>query len=142
MKCPLCETELVVTGQREFETLIEHCSDPNMEEYPLRDVYQCTNVDCLCFVNDMFWNDYGETYFNSPVLDQYKTMRDACPNLAPFGSYERQASVEIYKEGVRRYYKPMPIVFGRQLAILCEYEADMDGNILKRWYKLRFLRYR
>ena len=36
MRCAICKAELVQTEDRRFETLCEHVSGSNQEQYPLR----------------------------------------------------------------------------------------------------------
>lgn len=60
MKCPICEKELVVTGQERLETLDEHVCSPN-DEPCLKDKYECVNRFCSAYGMFM-WNEYGELY--------------------------------------------------------------------------------
>jgi len=61
MKCPFCETELIEGKKEKFETLFEHCLDPNKEKYPLRITFKCPNKKCV--VNKKsFWDEDGGFY--------------------------------------------------------------------------------
>lgn len=56
--CPLCGTELVSAGNRQYETLTEHCFDPNKETYPERASLKCPNGGCKTWGKG-FWGDGG-----------------------------------------------------------------------------------
>jgi hypothetical protein len=57
MKCPKCKSELVFGKREIYETLVEHVSNPNDENLPLRWTYVCPNK---CY--DGFYDDYGAYY--------------------------------------------------------------------------------
>lgn len=58
LRCPFCHKELVRGKQCKFETLSDHVSDPNMEDYPLRDTFICTCKES----KDSFWDVSGDFY--------------------------------------------------------------------------------
>ncbi|HUW14921.1 MAG TPA: hypothetical protein VM537_34695 [Anaerolineae bacterium] len=58
MRCPRCGMELVRGEPKEYETLSEHVSNPNQEEYPLRATYACP-AGCG---NNTFWDPDGAEY--------------------------------------------------------------------------------
>jgi hypothetical protein len=47
---------------RKFETLDEHVSDPNKEDYPEREVKVCVNRDCRVHQGGYFFADHGSLY--------------------------------------------------------------------------------
>lgn len=61
MKCPICKTELKVTGQARLETLIEHVEDPNGIP-SMKNKYQCPNENCIANQDELVWDEYGEYY--------------------------------------------------------------------------------
>jgi len=58
MACPFCGKELTKGEQKKYETLCDHVSDPNMEDYPLRDTWVCTCEKS----KDSFWDMFGDFY--------------------------------------------------------------------------------
>ena len=66
MKCPKCKKELVSGKEKRYETLVEHCIDPNRyyhEAPPLREAYYCKTKKCANNDKCIFWNYHGEVYF-------------------------------------------------------------------------------
>ena len=61
-KCSVCNEFLVPGEKQEFETLDEHVSDPNKEEYPLRDTWVCPNEKCIVHTNKSFFADGGSLF--------------------------------------------------------------------------------
>ena len=59
MRWPKCKTTLVRGELKEYETLLEHVSNPNQEKFPLRDTYTCPNK---CFGNEQFFGYKGASY--------------------------------------------------------------------------------
>lgn len=57
--CPVCGVNLVKGQQRRFETLDEHVTDPNKEEYPLRDAWVCPTETCKVHTTNSFFADMG-----------------------------------------------------------------------------------
>ena len=58
MRCPFCGRILENGPCREYETLLDHVSDPNAEAYPLRPTSVC---DCPQ-AEGKFWDEYGDSY--------------------------------------------------------------------------------
>ena len=56
MRCPRCGSVLVVGPKKRFETLLEHCCNPNATP-PLQDSYVCKECEL-----PGFFNEYGEYY--------------------------------------------------------------------------------
>ncbi|KKK69100.1 hypothetical protein LCGC14_2937450 [marine sediment metagenome] len=123
-RCPVCYDKLKVTGQARLETLNEHIWDP------MKDKYECVNVDCPAFIHKAFWNEDGEYY----IRDFKAKISFIDNNNAPFGSSQRQMNVEIYKKDenyilLNLYYFKIKVKF--------DYKSNENGSILKR--KRRFL---
>lgn len=58
LKCPYCKSGLTEAGKKRYETMIEHISEPNMEEHPLRKTYECNCEEGKHY----FWGYTGEVY--------------------------------------------------------------------------------
>ena len=141
--CPACKSKVIITGERKFETLSEHVSDPNMENYPLRDAYQCSDENCMTRKNNIFWDYMGDRYGyvkTVSCMDDDKLFIDL--NDAPFGSHTRKANVEIYKKGLKKqaYLSPIFCLFFLQPFIEYNYEANEQGEVLKKSLKIKFLK--
>lgn len=61
LKCPCCESVLVVTHQDRYESLDEHVSNPNGTP-SLKDGYQCLNHFCAANNIQAVWTEDGEMY--------------------------------------------------------------------------------
>lgn len=59
MRCPKCKATLIYAGKREYETLVDHVSNPNREKFPLRSTYICPNV---CFGKSQFFGFGAASY--------------------------------------------------------------------------------
>lgn len=57
-RCPYCSALLKEGEKREYETLVDHVSDPNMDTYPLRETLVCSCEES----KDMFWDTYGDCH--------------------------------------------------------------------------------
>lgn len=139
--CPCCKSPVEINGTERYETLLDHVSNPNREVYPERDKYQCTNDECITRKNDIFWDYHGDRYGRIKGElggDNYFIDK----NDAPFGSYSRQANVEIYKKGLKSktYLHPAWCMWFLQPYIEYEYTADKNGNVLSTRRKIKFLR--
>jgi len=134
MLCPSCRTELIVTGQARLETLDEHVTNPNGIP-SLKDKYICPNEDCA-IAHNSFWDEWGghycEDFRESSELQKAGHFIDN--NTGPFGSWERKSNVEIYKKDENYDFGRI----GRFRFHKCySYEADEDGNILKRRWRVQ-----
>lgn len=67
--CPVCMEPLLTGGKKQFETLDEHVSDPNKEEYPERPVKVCVNPECKVQHGDYFFADMGSIYGGSDFFN-------------------------------------------------------------------------
>lgn len=143
MKCPICFTDLSIGEKQKYETLSDHVCDPN-GDLPYRITFVCENKTCKLHQNS-FWDSEGEFYtslsfsevddiFNVPESDRWTdTNKNSCH--AAMGSFARKVWFEVsYKEQTKK------IFFGKYgFFIKAIIEADDDGNILKRRYKIEWL---
>ena len=60
IKCPCCDSVLVVTHQERYQDLSEHVSNPNRQP-SMKDGYQCPNTDCIANICDVAWIEDGDT---------------------------------------------------------------------------------
>ena len=128
MFCPVCKSELIVTGQERLETLDEHVSC--VEEISFKNKYECSNPNCPT-QGVACWNEDGEFYVND--WGKSNSLQFIDNNNAPFGSFQRQANVEIYKKD--EDYTLLTI--GRyRFKIKFHYISNKNGDILKRKWKL------
>ena len=145
--CPVCRRKIVPFKQLKLETLEEHASDPNGTP-TLKWGYWCPDESCATRVFDIFWNDIGELYTQGCAPYLTKEKKASIPfidnNDAPFGSFERKQNVEISKKDENKILFVFPKFFP---SILSEmkvegryyYNADFDGNILKRRIKFKYI---
>lgn len=63
IKCPCCLSELKVTHQDRYETLIEHveCTEPT-----IKDGYQCPNESCKAHEMNAVWIEDGDFWIKEP----------------------------------------------------------------------------
>lgn len=125
MKCPICKTDLVKDGQAYLETLDEHVTGSDVS---LKDRFICPNKQCSSF-NELCWNNRGERY---GVCKENNFIDN---NDSPFGSFQRQMNVEIYKTDENKY-----LYEGKhwRVELYWTYTSNHDGDILKRRPHLRF----
>lgn len=136
MNCPYCNQKLIKGSKRRYETLCEHVSVPNKKEYPLRNTYICISYNCPCSNEDLFWDEHGELYgFNRSF-----NFKDDISSAYP--SFSRKMDIEIYKKGLKDKTMLSPLLMFNCLQPYIEhnYKADEYGNVLKKSYKLRFLK--
>jgi len=133
MLCPICKSELVVTGQERLETLDEHVSNPN--EPSLKNKYECLNKECSGYDRFM-WDEDGDLYHKHHWCD-HKTFNFVNGNDGAFGSFARRVNVEIYKKDENFL---LCTLFGRKIFIKYLYKSNDDGDILKRTWKFEILR--
>lgn len=61
IKCPVCDSQLVVTHQDRYQDLVEHVSQPNATP-SMKDGYQCPNTECIAHVCGTTWIEDGDYY--------------------------------------------------------------------------------
>jgi len=136
MKCPKCHQELIKSIDREFETLSDHICNPFQEHYPLRPTYECNNIQCPASMDNIFWDEDGVMYGWDTEIWFDNGLSSAYP------SRERKMDIEIYKKGLKSNLRlhPCLMLWFLQPMIKFTYKADEYGNVLKRGYKLIWLR--
>jgi hypothetical protein len=129
MKCSICKTELVQgEGQKRYQTIGEHAWDPNAVS-PLRNYWICPNPECPATNKECFWDEMGSCYGG------YK-LEYINKNPEAFGSFARKSHVEVYKHNEDKIILNLYFVkFNKVYA----YEADEDGNVLNRKWKIEIL---
>lgn len=85
MNCPACRTELTPGEARQYETLLEHVTDPNGEA-EARPTLECPNQGCPAHQDGVFWAQDGEGPYRSNFGRRYGWIDD---NPVPFGSFHR-----------------------------------------------------
>jgi hypothetical protein len=128
LRCPICKQPLAVVGQDYLETLCEHVQN---QKASLKSRYECINEKCIAENTGMCWNQDGEYY--SPRDGIFQSYPFIDNNNSPFGSYQRQANVEICKKDenftlLNLHY----IVF----FIHWTYKSNKEGDILSKSPKL------
>lgn len=136
MKCPKCHTELIKGKNKEFETLEDHVCDPNKRNYPLRSTFVCNNNECPASKEDLFWDENGAMYGWNKNFKFDNDIYSAYP------SFERRMDIEIYKKGLKSKLRlhPCLMLWFLQPMIEFTYKSDNYGNVLKRGYKLIWLK--
>lgn len=77
LKCPCCNTTLVVTHQDHYQDLIEHVSNPNGQP-SLKDGYQCKNEECIAHLCNVAWIEDGECFWvKIPESISYQDLSNA-----------------------------------------------------------------
>lgn len=71
IKCPCCFSDLEVTHQDRYETLMEHVEE---REPSLKDGYQCTNSNCKAYEMNAVWIEEGDFWIKEPPagMDYFK----------------------------------------------------------------------
>jgi hypothetical protein len=136
MNCPKCHSELVKGEHKRFVTLVEHVSDPNKRSYPLRQTFVCSNHACPTTKEDIFWDSDGAMYGFNKNFKFENDINSAYP------SFERKMDIEIYKKGLRKDMRLSPILTLGFLKPMIEftYQSDDYGNVVKKGYKLCWLK--
>jgi hypothetical protein len=135
MYCPLCHSPLNNGKDKKYETLCEHVSDPNMEDYPLRPTFVCGKETCECHKQEVFWDESGDIYggFKIKFIDG----RDSA-----YPSFGCKMDTEIYKKGFKDkiVLPPFLMLWFLQPIIEFNYKADEWGMVLKRTWCLKWLK--
>lgn len=136
MKCPKCHQELIKGEDQRFETLSDHVSDPNNHNHPLRPTFICNNSECPASKEELFWDEYGEMYGWERTFKFDNNIYSAYPSFA------RRMDIEIYKKGLKSQLllHPCLMLWFLQPMIEFTYKSDDYGNVLKRGYKLVWLK--
>ena len=118
MRCPVCTTELVKGRERKYETLHEHVTDPNKEDYPYRPTWECPlgqKQRCIMF---SFWDPDGGYYGGA---------RGTPEHSSALGSWEREYDDERVERDRRHN-----VFFRRWWRWLCKPAHDLHWKI-KQW---------
>jgi len=137
--CPICKSELKPSSIKRVETLSEHVTNPNGIPSE-KQLYNCPNDKCKSHLYGIEWLDCGEMISKTFFHD--KDMGFVNDNYAPFNTITRRLNVEIYKTNVRdkQMLHPILCLFLLRPYIQHYYKADDDGNVLKHWTRVNFLR--
>lgn len=60
--CPCCKLHLQFNGDKRYENLDCHVSNPNARSHPLRSSYICINSECEVGKSKGFYGDEGDLY--------------------------------------------------------------------------------
>lgn len=134
MYCPICKEKL------EFKNWKNYVDDLGNNSYTT--FYKCINNDCELNINNCEW-DYQGNYYSGGL--SFKDCKRLFPdnNYAAFNSISKKHGVEIYKNGLKKktYLHPIFCLFLLKPFIEYNYKSDYWGRILKKSYKLKFLKY-
>ena len=134
MICRFCKKALVKGGEKEFETLSDHVSDPNALRSPLRATFICPDDKCL--VNTVaigFWDNYGDFYHSNWGAEELTPFKGYSGDYPAYESPASSTDTEIYKKDKNfTFYKGLKWILGVQY----EYKADNNGKVIKRTPKL------
>lgn len=126
MGCPVCQERLVFKKRSNYETLVEHVSDPNGYVFK-KDGYGCQNESCDACKNGLIWLGDGEGpfgYFGNDI-------NYIGNNENPFRTWHRaQKAMER-----KRYTLFRNKYFGLNLEIR-SYKASEDGK--RSWIRWSF----
>ena len=101
MKCPFCKSDLIDGELKRYETITEHCFDPNKSEYPLRPTFICSG-NCSLSKNS-FWAD-GGSFYSSKYFDREEAKPFNEHSFSAIGSWEEyQDKKNKFAELIRKY---------------------------------------
>jgi hypothetical protein len=101
LKCPCCETELVLTHQGRYQDLCEHVSQPNREP-SLKDAYQCPNEYCVANNLNASWIEGGEIFINPPKGIKWTVAHRTIEKASVSGMYWALNSWQHHYEGGKK----------------------------------------
>jgi hypothetical protein len=130
--CPICKKKLEIDGTFIYEDI---CNTDIRS-----DKYICINKECGLYKKS-FWNDSGEYFCGELGLFEFEK-KFGHTKYAAFNSISKNSEVEIYKKGLKKktMLSPALTLWWLKPYIEHNYKADNWGNILKRSYKLKFLK--
>lgn len=142
LKCPVCKKDLEEWEERRLQTLDEHICDPNGIP-SLKMSYRCPDESCMTRQQGVFWNEDGELYTEEYVMDIKTIIPFIDNNNAPFGSFQRQSNVEIFRDDKKLLFilpKWMPgILSEMKIMLKWNYKSDINGDVLKKRWVLKYL---
>jgi hypothetical protein len=98
LKCPCCFSDLAVTHQGKYETLIEHveCREPDM-----KDGYQCPNSRCAAYEFNGVWIEDGDFWIKEPPAGM--NHEEAEQQIENHSLTGRTYAVNSFSDGYERY---------------------------------------
>ena len=132
MNCPVCRSELMITGMERLETLIEHVENPNGKP-SLKRKYECFNKSCPSR-GTVMWDEFGELY----IIDfrQSQKLQFIDNNDGPFGSSWRGINVEVEKKDENFILLHLGFI---KFRIEWVYKSNENGDILKKAWFIQIL---
>lgn len=125
MKCPICRTSLIITGQEQLESMYEHITN---SEVSFKDAFGCPIITCEAYKDKIVWDHYGDM-FGSSYRKEYHFVGG---NYGPFGSERRaREACDLYKKSHTKHIEFRKI----DIEIYPECEADNNGKILKKKWR-------
>jgi hypothetical protein len=93
--CPFCKKPLRKGKDEYYQTLVEHCTDPNEEEYTIepRETWKCT----CCFSSGMFWGSNGELFSNSSLSTGQREILHKMKTYSALGSEIREIDEKVLR---------------------------------------------
>lgn len=98
-KCPNCKNILYKGKDKRYETLLEHCSDPNKYYYsqpPLRETFVCRTKKCKNNKSYIFWDGIeggafvGRSWWQKILIKfNYYNFKVTSPDDAIFFDFKR-----------------------------------------------------
>jgi hypothetical protein len=98
LKCPCCLSDLVVTHQDRYETLLEHVED---REPSLKDGYQCLNSSCAAHEYNGVWIEEGDLWIKEPPAGM--NYREAEIQIEKHSFSGRTTAVNSFADGYERF---------------------------------------
>jgi len=98
IKCPCCFSDLKVTHQDRYETLIEHVEE---REPSIKDGYQCTNSNCKAYEMNAAWINDGDFWIKEVPVGMDYTEAEKEVEKASFTG--RTLAVNSFADGYQRY---------------------------------------
>lgn len=137
MLCPCCKSEIIIGSEKRYQTLDEHVCSPN-DDSPMRLTLICSEPSCITRGHDVFWDADGDMYGGFTIPD----FTFIGGNNSPFNSLARRLNIEIYKVGVKDKTELSPawLLGFYQPIIQWEYQANENGEVLKRSFSIRYLK--
>jgi hypothetical protein len=94
--CPFCKKPLRKGKDEYYQTLVEHCTDPNEEENTIkpRETWKCN----CCFSLGCFWSFEGELFTKWDLPKGNRELIRKTKFTSCLGSVWRKIDEEIYRE--------------------------------------------
>lgn len=98
IKCPCCFSDLEITHQDRYETLMEHVEG---HEPSMKDGYQCTNSQCKAYEMNGVWIEDGDFWIKEPPvgMDYMKAEEE----IEKYSFTGRTLAVNSWADGYQRY---------------------------------------